>query len=179
MRYAVVLRAINVGRHNRIRMDVLRAALEDTGHHAVRSYLQTGNLTFDTDLEDAEVVGRGVEGILAGLGLRSASVICRPWTDMISLAALTPFAGIDPLGHMLSVTFCRTPLPDPPTDGWTERGLRSLGGPPWALFAATPRDLERAPNANAIIERRWGIPASTRYWHVVVDWVAREGASGR
>ena len=34
VRYAVVLRAINVGRHNRIRMDVLRAALEDTGHHA-------------------------------------------------------------------------------------------------------------------------------------------------
>ena len=81
---------------------------------------------------------------------------------------------------MLSVTFCRTPLPDPPlkTPGPTA-GLTFVGGPPWALFAVTPRDLERAPNANAIIERRWGCPASTRYWHVVVDWVAREEAAGR
>ena len=49
MRYAVVLRAINVGTHNRIRMETLRDALSEAGFGDVRSYLQTGNLTLDAD----------------------------------------------------------------------------------------------------------------------------------
>jgi hypothetical protein len=177
LRYAGILRAINVGRHNRIRMDVLRAALEAAGHHPVRSYLQTGNLTFDSDAGDPMSVAGAVEGLLAGLGLRSASVICRPWSDIVELAALTPFTDFDPVEHSFGVTFCRMPVPDPPAGAWTERGLTFVGGPPWALFTVVRRDLDRAPNANSIVERRWGIPASTRHWHVVTDWVAREQAA--
>lgn len=177
MRYAVILRAINVGRHNRIRMDVLRAALEAAGFGGVRSYLQTGNLTVDAVADEGLVVAEEIEATLAGLGLRSASAVCRPWSDLVELATLTPFMDVDPAEHTLTVTFCRTPVPDPPAAAWTDRGVTFLGGPDWAMFAVVPLDLDRAPNANSIIERRWGIPASTRYWHVVTDWVAREAAS--
>ena len=79
---------------------------------------------------------------------------------------------------MLTVSFCRIAIPEPPVAPWTERGVTFLGGPDWALFAVMPRDVARVPNANALIERRWGIPATTRLWNVVTDWVAREASSG-
>ena len=63
--------------------------------------------------------------------------------------------------HTLTVSFCRSAIPDLITEPGHEQGLTFMGGTPWAMFAVTPRDLVRAPSANALIERRWGIPAST------------------
>ncbi len=178
MRYGVLLRAVNVGRHNRVRMDTLRAALTDTGFTDVRSTLQTGNLSLDADTSEPEAVARTVETVMGELGLARPAAIVRPWTDLVGLATHRPFVDYDTASHMLTVSFCRSPIPDPHTEPWEERGLTFLGGTSWALFAVMSRGLVGRPNANSIIERRWGISASTRFWHVVTDWVAREAALG-
>ena len=81
-----------------------------------------------------------------------------------------------PDGYRHTVSFCRSPITTPVEGPWKERGVTFIGGTPWALFAVMPRDVDRLPNPNAIIERRWGIPATTRFWNVVTDWVARETA---
>jgi len=174
----VILRAINVGHHNRIRMDTLREAFHSAGFRDVRSHLQTGNLTLDAHEDVPLAVAEQIETVLIELGLRGASVVARRWSDIEHLASATPFTGHDPAEHRFTVSFCRTDIPDRPMGPWAERGLTFLGGTDWALFAVVPRDLDRAPNANAIIERRWGIPATTRFWNVVTDWVAREAALG-
>jgi uncharacterized protein (DUF1697 family) len=176
VRYGVILRAINVGRHNRIRMGTLRDALSAAGFREVRSHLQTGNLTLDADETEALAVAEQIEALLVDLDLRGASAIARPWSDLEQLATWTPFTDYSTDEHMLTVSFCRTPIPEPPDEPWTERDLTFLGGTAWALFGVKRRDLVRAPNANALIERRWGIPATTRFWNVVTDWVAREAA---
>ena len=174
VRYGAVVRAINVGTHNRIRMDTLRGALVDAGFNDVRSHLQTGNLTLDTDEAPALAVAERIEAVLADMNLRGASVVARAWSDLERLATETPFTGYQGTGHMLTVSFCRVAIPDPPVAPWSERGVTFLGGPGWALFGVVPRDGARLPNPNAIIERRWGIPATTRMWNVITDWVARE-----
>lgn len=176
MRYGVVLRAINVGRHNRVRMDVLREAVEAAGFGDVRSYLQTGNLTLDADEPDGLAVADRIEIALAALGLRGSSATVRAWPDLARLAATTPFAGHDTRQQRLTVTLCSLDLPEPLSSPWTERGVTLLGGTSWAVFAVSPWDSARAPSPNELIERRWGIPATTRYWHVITDWVARETA---
>ena len=174
MRFGVVLRAINVARHNRVRMDTLRGAVSEAGFRDVRSHLQSGNLTLDTDETAASLVVERLEGVMLDLGLRGASVVARPWSDIERLATQAPFTGYATSEHMFTVSFCRAAIPDPPTAPWTERGVIFLGGSAWALFAVVPRDAARLPNPNAIIERRWGIPATTRFWNVVTDWVSRE-----
>ena len=174
MRYGVLLRAVNVGRHNRVRMDILRAALTSAGLGNVRSSLQTGNLTVDADDRAAGEVAAAVESVMAELGLVRPCAIVRPWSDIAELATTTPFVGYDIGDHALTVSFCRAEIPDLPTGSWEEGGLTFLGGPPWALFAVLSRDVMGVSNANAIIERRWGIPATTRSWNVITDWVARE-----
>ena len=45
-RTAALLRAINVGGNNRIKMADLRALLEGLGHTDVDTYLQSGNVAF-------------------------------------------------------------------------------------------------------------------------------------
>ena len=48
-----LLRGINVGGRNAVAMTDLRAAFEDAGHTAVRTYIQSGNVLFES--------GRGVD----------------------------------------------------------------------------------------------------------------------
>jgi uncharacterized protein (DUF1697 family) len=46
-RYLALLRGINVGGRNAVAMADLRAAFEDAGHAAVRTYIQSGNVLFE------------------------------------------------------------------------------------------------------------------------------------
>lgn len=47
--YISMLRGINVGRHNLIKMDALRKLYEDLGFQNVATYLQSGNVVFKRD----------------------------------------------------------------------------------------------------------------------------------
>jgi uncharacterized protein (DUF1697 family) len=47
MRYVALLRGINVGGRNPVPMADLRAAFEDAGHTAVRTYILSGNVLFE------------------------------------------------------------------------------------------------------------------------------------
>jgi uncharacterized protein (DUF1697 family) len=56
-RYVALLRGINVGGRNKVAMADLREAFEDGGYRAVRTYIQSGNVLFEsaaarTSLED-------------------------------------------------------------------------------------------------------------------------------
>ncbi|HEY3484670.1 MAG TPA: DUF1697 domain-containing protein [Ilumatobacteraceae bacterium] len=57
-RYVALLRGINVGGKNKVAMAELREAFEDAGHGDVRTYIQSGNVLFESSaarrgLEDA------------------------------------------------------------------------------------------------------------------------------
>lgn len=48
-RYVALLRGINVGGRNIVAMADLRDAFQADGHQAVRTYIQSGNVLFDSD----------------------------------------------------------------------------------------------------------------------------------
>jgi uncharacterized protein (DUF1697 family) len=47
MRWVLLLRAVNLGAVNKLRMADLRALLEDLGYDEVKTYLNSGNATFE------------------------------------------------------------------------------------------------------------------------------------
>jgi len=57
VRYVALLRGINVGGKNKVPMAELKAAFEEAGHGAVRTYIQSGNVLFDAPkkVEEDEV----------------------------------------------------------------------------------------------------------------------------
>jgi len=60
--YIALLRGINVGGHRKVLMADLRKLMEDQGFSNVVSYIQTGNLAFDSDkIKDAVEISKIIE----------------------------------------------------------------------------------------------------------------------
>tara|TARA_R110002012_G_scaffold163831_5_gene326243 strand:- start:789 stop:1316 length:528 start_codon:yes stop_codon:yes gene_type:complete len=60
MRYVALLRGVNVSGKNKLPMALLRDALGKTPFYGVTTYIQSGNIVFNTDLETAhceQIVG--------------------------------------------------------------------------------------------------------------------------
>ncbi|MDR2035834.1 MAG: DUF1697 domain-containing protein [Coriobacteriales bacterium] len=54
MRYLALLRGVNVGGKNKIAMPALKAAFESQGFKDVVTYINSGNILFETLLDEAE-----------------------------------------------------------------------------------------------------------------------------
>jgi len=94
-----MLRAVNVGGHNKIKMDALRALYESLKLRDAQTYVQSGNVIFRSDKRDiARIAKRIEEGIERKFGFRPA-VILRTAAEMREVIARSPFAkrhGIEP-----------------------------------------------------------------------------------
>src|SRR5438270_12433537 len=101
-----MLRGVNLGPHNRIKMDALRTLCESLRLREPETYVQSGNVVFKTDEKDlAKVTKRIQNGIAREFGF-SCSVILRTSTELADVIARNPFAkrrGIEP--SKLLVTF--------------------------------------------------------------------------
>ena len=88
--YLALLRGINVGGKNKIKMAELRQTLEEAGLTRVETYIQSGNVIFESeDGEDA--VKRKVEAqILERFGF-SISVILRTWGQVEEIIKNCPY----------------------------------------------------------------------------------------
>jgi uncharacterized protein (DUF1697 family) len=164
MQYAAFLRAINVGKHNRITMQALRELIDPLGYHEVRTYLQSGNIVFDADGPRESVTAR-IEQTLGDAGLRNASVILRAREELFDLLAAKPFDAYNPADYRRYVTLLGSPLsPDV---------LTAMRPAPW-LVAARPLELLTInpiaapdPNFNRVLNRDFGVASTTRYWNVI------------
>ena len=74
MRWVLLLRAVNLGPTNKIAMKDLAALLEGLGHGEVKTYLNSGNATFESSKRSAKALADEIEGALAeqlGLDVRA------------------------------------------------------------------------------------------------------------
>jgi uncharacterized protein (DUF1697 family) len=94
-----MLRGINVGGHKRIKMDRLRASFEALGFDQVKTYIQSGNVVFQTGKVPTSVLSKKIEErILKDFGF-AVSVISRTADEVSRTIANNPFLkerGIDP-----------------------------------------------------------------------------------
>src|SRR6202165_157565 len=101
-----MLRGVNVGGHNMIKMDALRALYESLGLRDAQTYVQSGNVVFKTQARDLALISKKIEnGIERTFGVRP-SVIVRTASELRDVIARNPFAkrdGIEP--GKLVVTF--------------------------------------------------------------------------
>lgn len=74
--YIALLRGINVGGHNKIKMADLRGALEGLGLSRVQTYIQSGNIVFETEMAEEPLSNLIQQGIETHFGL-TISVILR------------------------------------------------------------------------------------------------------
>lgn len=94
-----MLRGVNVGSHNRIKMDALRALYESLDLQEPQTYVQSGNVIFKTRERDlVRLAGRIETGLQSTFGFH-ADVILRTSSDLRDVIARNPCRtrqGIDP-----------------------------------------------------------------------------------
>jgi len=89
MRYVALLRGINVGGNNPIRMTELKACFEAEGLRDVASYIQSGNVVFTSPARAPEIARRLEAAIAARFGCRT-SVMLRTRKEMETIVARAP-----------------------------------------------------------------------------------------
>jgi uncharacterized protein (DUF1697 family) len=119
--FVALLRAVNVGGTGKLPMAELKAMCESAGLSAVRTYIASGNVLFESNRSEAAVKA-AIEARLATYAGKPVGVIVRTAEEMAGVLASNPFP--EAAGNRAVAIFLDEP---PPTD---------------ALETVTGRDLE-------------------------------------
>jgi uncharacterized protein (DUF1697 family) len=111
-RFAVLLRAVNLGSHQKVAMSELRRVLESLGYTDVATYLQSGNAVVTSPATDsARLAGDIRTGLSKELGLDTA-VMVRTGPELAAVIADNPFPDLVAHPTLLHVAFLSA-QPDP------------------------------------------------------------------
>jgi len=92
MRAIALLRGINVGGHKIIPMVKLKAIFESAGYKNVVTFIQSGNVLFDSTTSDTEILRTKIEKMLTeSLGYDVPTII-RSAQEMKKIVSKNPFA---------------------------------------------------------------------------------------
>ena len=108
--FVALLRGINVGGKNIVRMADLRAAFEDAGYAAVGTYIQSGNVLFESDGPRASLE-RDIERMLERAFGLSLVVVVRSHRQLRNVVDRAPDSfGAEPDTYHSDVIFLKAPL---------------------------------------------------------------------
>jgi uncharacterized protein (DUF1697 family) len=109
--YVALLRGINVGGKNLIKMADLKACIEALGFTDVRTYIQSGNVIFSTEESDQALVIEQIEAALSSTFNYQLPVIVRSAGEMKEIVARAPDGfGSEPDSYRYDVIFLKEPL---------------------------------------------------------------------
>ena len=109
--FVALLRGINVGGKNIIKMAELKACLEALGYRHVRTYIQSGNVLFSTDESDQARLASQLEDALSKSFNYQSRVVVRSDEEMKAIVAHAPKDfGSDPATYRYDVIFLKEPL---------------------------------------------------------------------
>ncbi|MET8230275.1 DUF1697 domain-containing protein [Micromonospora sp. NPDC005298] len=168
-RYVALLRGVNVGT-TRLAMADLRRIVTDLGHENVETYLQSGNVAFDSTVRDAEKLAAGIGRALADELALSVPVLVRSGRELAAVAGGNPYGDLEDDPTRLHVAFLATPPPRSTVDALTVPGSENVS------FTVTGREVflhfpdggyGRTKFTNAYLEKKLGVVATTRNWKSV------------
>ncbi|MDT0302607.1 DUF1697 domain-containing protein [Streptomonospora wellingtoniae] len=173
--YAALLRGINVGGRNKVRMADLRALLDGLGYTGTATLLQSGNAVFGAAEADPRALGTAIEGALADeLGV-SVAVIVRSAADLRRVVDGIPFPVRDPAK-------CAVAFLDSPVDRERLAALDSAAYAPEELvpgdrevYLYFPDGLGRAKLA-PLLDRYLPAPVTVRNWNTTTRLLDLAGA---
>ena len=168
--YVSMLRGINVGGKAQIRMETLREIYEESGFSKVRTYVQSGNVVFESGAQDPRGVEKHIEAQIEQTCGFSIPVFIRQEHELLEILSCNPFLNEraeDP--GKLHVTFLQQA---PHETAWSK--LVSPSGisdefsrGDMAVYLFCPDGYGKTKLTNGFFERKLGVPATTRNWNTV------------
>ncbi len=168
--YIAFLRAINVGGHV-VKMERLRELFTELGFSNVRTFIQSGNVFFETAETDRIKLAKLIEDRLqAVLGYEVATMLCTI-PELIAILEKAPFKTMEPTPdtrHYIIFTARpiltdeKFPFVSPKND------FEILGTTPQAAFVLMRLINDRPGNPAAYIEKTYGMKATGRFYHTTL-----------
>ncbi|MEM7201968.1 MAG: DUF1697 domain-containing protein [Planctomycetota bacterium] len=160
--WVVLLRGINVGGKNIVAMAALRTALEAAGFEAVRTYIQSGNLTLRSSASRAGTAAQIAETVEAHFGVQTTPLVLTP-AELRAAENSNPFPEAAAAPKTLHVFFLAQTAKRPDTTGIDAARAASertkLSGRTFYLHA--PDGIARSKLATKA-EALLGVPATAR-----------------
>ena len=169
-KFVGLLRGINVGGHNKIRMSDLRSLCTEIGWDEVQSYIQSGNLVFSAAATAARLEVQLEESIERRFGLQ-IPVIVRDAEDWFGYVKSNPFpeASLKEPNQVTLALSKRTPKSDA-TERLRERASNGesvvqTGNVLWIHFSGGSAKSKLSPT---LLNRLVGSPVTARNWRTVL-----------
>jgi uncharacterized protein (DUF1697 family) len=108
--HVALLRGINVGGRNKVPMADLRQVVASLGHTAITTYIQSGNVLFDTPETDTAKLAAALETAIAERFGIWASVVVLSRDELAGVLAANPYQD-EPNPKLVHVVFLNADLP--------------------------------------------------------------------
>ena len=175
-----LLRGVNLGSHNRIKMDMLCKLCTSLKLRDPQTYVQSGNVVFCTGESDLDRVAKRIgNGIERSFGFRT-DVILRTAAEMRSVIARNPFAkrtDIEP-GKLIVVFLGGDP------DAEARKKISTVKANPEELhmdgrelYIYFPNGMGRTKLSTVALERTLKTPGTARNWNSVTKLLAMAEAA--
>jgi uncharacterized protein (DUF1697 family) len=169
--YVSVLRAINLGSHNKIAMSDLRSMLEKLGCEEPRTIVLSGNVVFRSALASADKVEKLLEaastrhlGVTTDYFVRTA----KEWRAIIDANPFPKVAKTDP-AHL--VLMCLRDAPSPAQVAALQsaiKGREIVKAQGKQAYFVYPDGIGRSKLTIKVIERALGTTGTARNWNTVL-----------
>jgi uncharacterized protein (DUF1697 family) len=169
MRYIALLRGINVGGNTMIKMPELKTSFEKLGFKNVVSYINSGNLAFDTTkTAEGKLVAKLEKAITADFGLQ-IQVMVREQGSIVDVLTNNPFKGEFESHKEMHVLFMRDKMPEEKQAQLLENNRHNEK---FAVFGREIYALLKLGVADSLlgkgfIERKLKVPVTARNWRTV------------
>ena len=169
--HVALLRAINLGQHNKVGMDELRELFAELGFSDVRSLLQTGNLVFGSNVRTGMQMERSLEvAAKQRLGLDTDFFVrtAKEWKAIVAGNPFRDAAKSDP-AHLV-VMFLKD-APDRKSVAALQEAIagrelvRAKGRHAYIVY---PDGIGRSRLTSALIEKKLGTRGTGRNWNTVL-----------
>lgn len=166
-KYVALLRKVNVGGNNLIKMEALRAAFESAGLKNVRTFQQAGNVVFETAAKNPALK---IEKVLSQSFNADLKAIIFTLEELAQIVKRDPFKRVQPGDVMLCVVFLfdkPVTVPKLPLRSTTEN-LELIAVKDRAAFVVARRKKSGWFGfPNNFVEKQLGVTATTRQWSTV------------
>jgi uncharacterized protein (DUF1697 family) len=178
-KYIALLRKVNVGGNNLIKMDALREVFETAGFKNVRTFQQAGNVVFESKAKNPAAIDGKVEKLLSKAFNADLRAIVFTVDELTRITKQDPFKRVEAGDVMLCVAF----LEDKPAHKpklplkSTNENLELIAVKDRAAFVVARRKKTGWFGfPNNFVEKELGVTATTRQWSTLrklIDFAER------
>jgi uncharacterized protein (DUF1697 family) len=165
--YISMLRGINVSGQKQVRMAELKSLYEALGLGNVRTYVQSGNVIFESEEQEAAKLETSIEAQIEKTFGFSVPVLIRSAEDFRRIIESHPFKNEDPARILVTFLYERPEQSKLNDLSRYEDKVDRFAIGEQEIFLFCPGGYGRSKLSNTFFEKKLGVAATTRNWKTV------------